>query len=77
MTEARKIGRRDRAANGEGDLVRSGCRHRAVDGCGCPYSAVLDGHRALSALSNPHRLRMLATLASGSVHVSQLARDVC
>ena len=32
--------------------------------------------RALSALSNPHRLRILATLARGSVHVSQLARQV-
>jgi ArsR family transcriptional regulator len=32
--------------------------------------------RALSALSNPHRLRILATLAAGSVHVSQLAREV-
>ena len=32
--------------------------------------------RLLSALSNPHRLRILATLAGGSVHVSQLARDV-
>jgi DNA-binding transcriptional ArsR family regulator len=30
----------------------------------------------LSALSNPHRLRILATLAGGSVHVSQLAREV-
>jgi DNA-binding transcriptional ArsR family regulator len=32
--------------------------------------------RLLSALSNPHRLRILATLAGGSVHVSQLAREV-
>jgi DNA-binding transcriptional ArsR family regulator len=32
--------------------------------------------RLLSALSNPHRLRILATLAGGSVHVSQLARDM-
>ena len=30
----------------------------------------------LAALSNPHRLRIVATLARGSVHVSQLARDV-
>jgi len=30
----------------------------------------------LAALSNPHRLEILATLASGSVHVSQLAREV-
>jgi DNA-binding transcriptional ArsR family regulator len=30
----------------------------------------------LAALSNPHRLKILATLASGSVHVSQLAREV-
>lgn len=32
--------------------------------------------RALSALASPHRLRIVATLAAGSVHVSQLARDV-
>ena len=32
--------------------------------------------RVLAALSNPHRLRILATLAGGSVHVSQLAREV-
>lgn len=32
--------------------------------------------RILAALSNPHRLRIVATLATGSVHVSQLARDV-
>jgi DNA-binding transcriptional ArsR family regulator len=32
--------------------------------------------RALAALSNPHRLRILATLAEGNVHVSQLAREV-
>ena len=32
--------------------------------------------RVLAALSNPHRLRILATLAAGSVHVSQLAREV-
>jgi DNA-binding transcriptional ArsR family regulator len=32
--------------------------------------------RILSALSNPHRLRILAALAGGRVHVSQLARDV-
>jgi DNA-binding transcriptional ArsR family regulator len=32
--------------------------------------------RVLAALSNPHRLRILAVLASGRVHVSQLARDV-
>lgn len=30
--------------------------------------------RALSALSNPHRLRILALLSSGRVHVSELAR---
>ena len=30
--------------------------------------------RALSALSNPHRLRILALLAGGRVHVSELAR---
>lgn len=32
--------------------------------------------RVLSALANPHRLRIVATLATGSVHVSQLARQV-
>jgi DNA-binding transcriptional ArsR family regulator len=32
--------------------------------------------RTLAALSNPHRLRIVATLAGGSVHVSQLARQV-
>ena len=32
--------------------------------------------RILAALSNPHRLKIVATLAGGSVHVSQLARDV-
>ena len=32
--------------------------------------------RILAALANPHRLRIVATLAKGSVHVSQLARDV-
>ncbi len=30
----------------------------------------------LSALSNPHRLRILAALSRGRVHVSQLAREV-
>lgn len=30
----------------------------------------------LSALSNPHRLRIIAALSEGPVHVSQLARDV-
>jgi DNA-binding transcriptional ArsR family regulator len=32
--------------------------------------------RVLAALSNPHRLRILAVLRAGRVHVSQLARDV-
>lgn len=32
--------------------------------------------RVLAALSNPHRLRILAALVAGRVHVSQLARDV-
>lgn len=31
---------------------------------------------ALAALSNPHRLRMLAVLAQSSVHVSELARVI-
>jgi ArsR family transcriptional regulator len=30
----------------------------------------------LAALSNPHRVRIVATLARGSVHVSQLAREI-
>lgn len=30
----------------------------------------------LAALSNPHRLRILAALHSGSTYVSQLARDL-
>lgn len=32
--------------------------------------------RMLAALSNPQRLRILAALAGGSVHVSQLAREI-
>jgi DNA-binding transcriptional ArsR family regulator len=32
--------------------------------------------RVLSALANPHRLRIVAKLAAGSVHVSELARQV-
>jgi predicted transcriptional regulator len=32
--------------------------------------------RILAALANPHRLRILATLTEGPVHVSRLARDV-
>ena len=32
--------------------------------------------RVLAALSSPHRLRILAVLARGSVHVSGLAREV-
>jgi predicted transcriptional regulator len=32
--------------------------------------------RMLAALSNRHRLRIVATLARGRVHVSQLAREV-
>src|SRR5919108_1738970 len=32
--------------------------------------------RMLAALSNPHRLRILALLASRRLHVSQLAREV-
>jgi DNA-binding transcriptional ArsR family regulator len=30
----------------------------------------------LSALASPHRLRIIAALAEGPVHVSQLARDI-
>lgn len=32
--------------------------------------------RALSALANPHRLRIVATLASGRNYVSGLAREI-
>jgi DNA-binding transcriptional ArsR family regulator len=32
--------------------------------------------RALAALANPHRLRILSALSRDRVHVSQLARDV-
>lgn len=32
--------------------------------------------RAFSALSNPHRLRIVAALAGGTTYVSQLARDL-
>jgi DNA-binding transcriptional ArsR family regulator len=32
--------------------------------------------RTLAALANPHRLRIVATLAGGAVHVSQLAREI-
>ena len=32
--------------------------------------------RALAALANPHRLRILSALSHGRIHVSQLARDV-
>ena len=31
---------------------------------------------ALSALASPHRLRIIALLAGGPIHVSQLARDL-
>ena len=31
---------------------------------------------ALSALANPHRLRIIAALSQDSTHVSQLARDL-
>jgi DNA-binding transcriptional ArsR family regulator len=39
----------------------------------------LDGDklvRILSALSNPHRVRILAALSAGRIHVSRLAREV-
>jgi len=32
--------------------------------------------RVLAALANPHRLRIVAMLAQGSVHVSELARQI-
>jgi DNA-binding transcriptional ArsR family regulator len=32
--------------------------------------------RAMAALANPHRVRILATLAAGRIHVSRLAREV-
>jgi DNA-binding transcriptional ArsR family regulator len=46
---------------------------------GAGMSAIGDGDAlllVLSALANPHRLRILAVLHRGSTHVSQLARDV-
>jgi DNA-binding transcriptional ArsR family regulator len=46
----------------------------ATDSRATPTGAELT--RILAALSNPHRLKIVATLASGSVHVSQLAREV-
>jgi len=46
----------------------------ATDAHATPTGA--DLARILAALSNPHRLRIVATLARGSVHVSQLAREV-
>jgi DNA-binding transcriptional ArsR family regulator len=39
----------------------------------------LDGDelvRVLAALSNPHRVRILAALSAGRIHVSRLAREV-
>lgn len=39
----------------------------------------LDGDKlvqALAALSNPHRVRILAALSAGRIHVSRLAREV-
>jgi DNA-binding transcriptional ArsR family regulator len=39
----------------------------------------LDGDklvRVLAALSNPHRVRILAALTAGRIHVSRLAREV-
>ena len=36
----------------------------------------IDLVRVFSALSNPHRVRIVATLARESVHVSELARQV-
>jgi DNA-binding transcriptional ArsR family regulator len=32
--------------------------------------------RAMAALANPHRVRILAALAGGRIHVSRLAREV-
>jgi DNA-binding transcriptional ArsR family regulator len=48
--------------------------NEATDSRATPTGAELT--RILAALSNPHRLKIVATLASGSVHVSQLAREV-
>lgn len=45
-----------------------------LSGSGSPTGDQLA--RILAALANPHRLRIVATLAKGRVHVSQLARDV-
>jgi DNA-binding transcriptional ArsR family regulator len=47
---------------------------RLDEGGGGPSGDEL--RRILAALANPHRLRILGTLASGSVHVSGLARAV-
>jgi DNA-binding transcriptional ArsR family regulator len=44
-----------------------------------PGPEPLDGDQlllALSALANPHRLRIIAALAGGANYVSQLARDL-
>lgn len=41
-----------------------------------PGSSGDDLLRALSALANPHRLRIIATLASGRNYVSGLAREI-
>ena len=32
--------------------------------------------RAMAALANPHRVRILAVLAGGRIHVSRIAREV-
>ena len=50
-----------------------------MNGSGDTQAAVPTGDellRVLEALSNPHRLRVLAALAPGRNYVSQLARDL-
>lgn len=49
------------------------------DGPDSDYVAPVSGDdllRMLSALSNPHRLRVLAALTRERIHVSQLAREL-
>jgi DNA-binding transcriptional ArsR family regulator len=46
----------------------------STDGAAAPSGDELA--RVLAALAHPHRLRIVATLAAGSVHVSALARAV-
>lgn len=50
-----------------------------VEGIQSESNGYPDGDRLLailSALANPHRLRVIAALAQGPIHVSQLAREL-